>query len=280
MIPVRVAVAGPSGEHQFAFDIADDPLLSPLLLYVAIQGIVAGTERGFGSATVRLGEGSVIQLLDEGDVALDNLFAGPRAFEQGTGIPAYVLHLLLNNPWTRPNVVGINLLLECEDLPRTARIRRVGLDRYRVAAGERVLATITLGPYRGPDTVLRREFVVPDETEPGRIRLSVGGAAAVADEVDLDEPVQPRDLDQLVWLINQLRRNDRVYIIARRADTGVLLGGSRLPNLPPSAAAILLRPIGQGSFVRLHDRSVLEEVVLADQAIEGSAWVEIEVIAP
>ena len=48
----------------------------------------------------------------------------------------------------------------------------------------------------------------------------------------------PRDLDQLILLINQLRRNDRVFIVATREDAGALVSGARLPNLPPSAATL------------------------------------------
>jgi hypothetical protein len=281
MIPVRLELLGTDGtEHSFSFDIADDPLLSPLLLYVSLNGVLASKERAFGNATLRLREGSVIQLDGNEDVTLDNLYAGPAAFEYGTGIAAYILYLLMNNTWTQPRVAGVNLLFEYEEAPRLARIRRAALDRYRVAPGEAVEVTVVLGPYRGPDRLLTREIVVPAETPPGSLTVSIGGALAIAraDE-EFDRPVLPRDLDQLIWLINRLRRNDRVYIQASREDTGVLVGGDRMPNLPPSVARVLTRPRSKGHVTTIPRRSVLEEVVWTEYAVEGYARIHLEVEA-
>jgi len=278
MIPVRLQLTGADGAaHEFAFEIADDPLLSPLLLYVSLNGVLASKERVFGNATVRLREGSVIKMLDNEDVALDNLWAGASAFDYGTGIAAYILHLLMNNTWTQPQIAGINLLLEYEEAPRLARIRRAALDRYRVASGETLEVTVLLSPYRGPDQLLTREILVPPETPPGILTVSIGGALAVSRDEEFDGPVAPRDLDQLIWLINQLRRNDRIYILASRDDSGVLLGGDRMPNLPPSVSRVLVRPGSKGNVTSIPQRSILEEVLPSEYAVEGYARILLEV---
>jgi len=280
MIPVRLRLAGSGPEHTFSFEIADDPLLSPLLLYSSLNGILASKERAFGNATVRLAEGSVIRLLDNEDVQLDNLFAGPRAFEHGTGIAAYILYLLMNNTWSTPAVAGVNLLMEYEDMPRTARVRRATLDRYRVAAGDALEVSVVLSPYRGPDRVIRREIVIPPETPPGEVTVSIGGALEVTREADRRAPLLPRDLDQLIRLVNQLRRNDGLYVVAEREDTGVLLHGARLPNLPPSVATVLTMPRSHGNYESVPRRTILEEFVTTDHAIEGSVRIQLEVEAP
>jgi hypothetical protein len=281
MIPVRFNLSHPTrGDNNYAFDIADDPMLSPLLLYVSINGILASRERAFGNATVRIRQGSVIKMESGEDVALDNLFSGPAAFDYGTGIPAYILYLLMNNAWTRPNIAGVNLMLEYDEQPRTARIRRASLDRYHVRAGETVETAIVLAPFRGREQVFTRSIRIPDETPAGKLTLQVGGALAVSQAEDNREPVLPRDLNQLVRLINQLRRNDQIYIAATRADSGVLLGGSRMPNLPPSVANVLSRPSSRGNFVHVPWRSILEESVETAYAVEGSAEITLEVESP
>ncbi len=278
MIPVRLQLSA-SDEHQYAFDVADDPLLTPLLLYASLNGILASKERVYGQATVRLREGSVIKLMGNEDVALDNLFAGASAFDHGTGLAAYILYLLMNNTWTQPQVAGINLLMEVDETPRTARIHRVSVDRYRAAPGDEIEVAVVLRPYRGSDRVLRRKVVIPPETPPGPLTVAIGGALAIARGQRQDEPVAPTDLDQLIWLINQLRRNDRIYIIGTQKDTGILIGGARMPNLPPSVARVLTRPKTRGNFSYVRERGVLEEAILTDYAVEGSASVELLVEA-
>jgi hypothetical protein len=281
MIPVRLQLADSSREERvYSFDVADDPLLSPLLLYVSLNGILASRERPVGAATIRLREGSVIKMAGGTDVELDNVFAGDRAFEFGTGISAYILYLLMNNVWAQPQIAGVNLILEYDDLPRSALIRGVWIDRYRVRAGETLTAAVTLLPFRGPEQVFDAEIKIPEGIPPGALTLQFGSAIAIAREDVDDEPLLPRDLDQLVRLINRLRRNDRIHIAGTRDDTGVLLRGARLPSLPPSAATLITRPKSKGNFVFVPRRTVLEESILTDFAVEGQARVEIEVVAP
>jgi len=281
LIPVRFTLTHPEhGERDYSFDIADDPTLSPLLLYLSLNGILASRERTFGNVSVRLRDGSVIKMAEGEDVALDNLFSGPAAFDYGTGIPAYILYLLMNNAWTRPAIVGVNLLLDYDVEPRTARVRRASLDRYRVRAGDEVEAAVVLSPFRGPEKVYTTTIHIPEETPAGTLSLHVGGALALSRAEEAYEPVLPRDLDQLIELINQLRRNDRIYIAATREDSGVLLEGTRLPNLPPSVANVLSRPRSRGNVVQVPRRSVLEEVIETDFAVEGSARIELQVEGP
>ena len=87
----------------------------------------------------------------------------------------------------------------------------------------------------------------------------------------------PRDLDQLILLINQLRRNDRLYIVASRPDGGLFVEGARLPNLPPSAAAVLSRAGGRGNRTRVSQRRLLEESLAIGEVVEGLARLELEV---
>ena len=282
MIPVRLQLSSGTGEPQsYSFDIADDALLAPLLLYSSLNGILANAERSFGNITVRLENGSIIKLADREDVELDNIFAGATAPYYATGTSAFILYLLMNNDWARPSIAGVNLILGYTEHPKTAKIRRITLDRYRVHAGETLHATILLTPYRGPDLVLSHEIEIPAETPPGRLVLHVGGALAVSRaEGSGEPPIFPRDLDQLIWLINRLRRNDRVYIVASLEDTGVFLGGARLPNLPPSVTSILSRPRSLGNFAMMPQRGILEEEILTDYSVEGLTRVQVEVEAP
>ncbi|HJQ99183.1 MAG TPA: SpoIVB peptidase S55 domain-containing protein, partial [Candidatus Polarisedimenticolaceae bacterium] len=145
MIPIRLQLTDGSGtKRTYAFDVADDPMLAPILLYLSLQGVVETVERTFGAATVRLQEGSVIKVDGSEDIRLDNLFAGDGAATSACGLSAYLLYVLMNNEWADARVRGVNLLFEYDRAPRTALVRRVTLDRYRVTAGSSVTARIVV----------------------------------------------------------------------------------------------------------------------------------------
>lgn len=281
MVPVRLQITdGSVTRNTYAFDLVDDPLLTPILLYTSMNGIFGSIERTLGSATIRVREGSVIKVDGANDVRLDNLFAGYGAAGDASGLSAFLLYLVMNNAWSTPHVSGINLILDYDREPRTATVRRVTLDRYRVKAGSTLTARVQISPYRGPDRILSREIAIPEETPPGPLNLQIGEAAAINRSEDTDGPVFPRSLEQLVTLVNRLRRNDRVYIVASRSDNSVFFGGTRLPNLPPSVTSILTRPRSYGNYTFVPERGVLEEDILADGAVEGFVRLAIEVVAP
>ena len=94
------------------------------------------------------------------------------------------------------------------------------LDRYSAKAGSTVTARIVISPFRGADRTLIREIEIPAETAPGPLALQVGSASAINRADDVEGRVVPRDLGQLIILMNRLRRNDRLYIVASRGDTG------------------------------------------------------------
>jgi hypothetical protein len=280
MLPVRLVLTDGSGERRnFAFDLVDDPLLSPLLLYSAMNGVLGTIERTFGSSTVRVREGSVIKVDGANDVRLDNVFAGDGATTDASGLSAFFLYLVMNNEWSTPRVSGINLILDYDREPKTSTVRRVTLDRYRVKAGTSVTARVLLAPYRGADRAITREIEIPEETSPGPLTLQIGDAASINRVEDADGPIVPRNLEQLVTLVNRLRRNDRLYIVASRPDNGVFLGGARLPNLPPSITSILTRPRSFGNYTFVPERGVLETDVPVEGAVDGFVRVMLDVVA-
>jgi hypothetical protein len=280
MIPVRLQLGSRLGDPKtYSFDVADDPLLGPLLLYVALNGVLANQERVVGSMTLDVREGSVIRLEGQQEVELSNVFAGSTAPYYATGTSAFILHLLMNNDWAAPRITGINLILEHDDEPRTARVQRVTLDRYRVRPGDTVRVSVVISPFRGAERTLTRDVSIPPETAPGRLVLHVGNGLEVMDAEGMDDPVQPKDLDQLIALINSIRRNDRVHVVALAEDSGAFLRGTRLPNLPPSVASVMARPRGSGPEARLRYRGVLQEEIPTDYAVEGMARLAVEVEA-
>ncbi|PYQ11859.1 MAG: hypothetical protein DMH00_07195 [Acidobacteria bacterium] len=280
LIPVRVQMSGNTTRPQkFAFDVMDDAFLTPYLLYASLNAILSSAQKDFGEATVRLLDGSVMKVAGYDDIKLNNFFSGDLAPFYASGTVAYVSLLILNNEYHPTRISSINLELEYADERRVARVEQVWCGRERARPGEKVPLTVTLQPYRGEEITRTFEMTLPEELTPGRIVLQVGDGQTVSrkEEQSAGGEIHPRDLTQLIWLINHIRTNERLYVILTRPDNGILLQGARMPDLPPSKALVMVRPQAEGNYVRVDLRGIVEDSIPTDFAIEGYKLLTLEV---
>jgi len=273
MIPVRVEMTREDGTTRTnRFDIVPDPLLTPGLLHMALQSLLAGDEKYYGDVSLRLKEGSRIQLAGDLDVKLDNLFSGDDAALYASGTVAYMTYLLLNNEDRATRIEGINLLVDYADRRSVARIERIWLARYTARPGETISLNVELRPFREEPATIQIPLEIPEETAEGKVLLQVGDSLTLSrmETGGGQARFMPRSLEQIVWLLNNLRANQRVYATLIRPDTGAVISGERLPSLPPSVSSVLLRPgLEPDSATRVRIQAVLEESATTDHVVRG-----------
>ena len=279
LIPVRLDLQPEKGRpRHYAFDIVEDPFLAPYLLYAALNGVLSSEEKDYGEVALNYKEGSTIKVAGEEEIALKNLFSGELATQYTSGIVAFLAQVLLNNEYRPVHVEGINLILGFSDERRTARLERAWLSKDHVHAGETVELSVVIKPFRGPEVTRPIDIEVPAEVPPGRLLLQVGDGVALARaEEGEDDDFSPRDLKQLIWLINHIRSNDKVYAVLTRSDNGIVFQGERLPNLPPSIAQVMVRPQTRGNYLRLGYRGVAEETIDTPYMLTGYKLLSIDV---
>ena len=282
LIPVRLEVTGSGGRpERYAFDVMEDSFLTPYLLYAALNGVLSSSQKDVGDATLRIQEGSVMKVEGYDDIQLDNFFSGDFATYYTSGTVAYISLMILNNEYKPARISGINLNVAYTDERRVARVERVWVGRERARPGDKVPLTVTLQPFRGKEITSTFDLTIPEELTPGKLFLQVGDGQTVSrkEEQSAGE-FHPKDLAQLIWLINHLRANDKLYVIITRPDNGVLLQGARLPDLPPSKALVMVRPQTEGNYLKVGFRGIAEESIPTDFAIEGYKTLVVEVEDP
>ena len=282
LIPVRVEMTdGESHAQKFTFDVMEDAFLTPYLLYAALNSILSSAQKDLGEATVRVTDGSVMKVDGYEDIKLNNLFSGDLAPYYASGTVAYVSLLILNNEYHPARISGIDLKLSYADERRVARVEQVWCGKERARPGERVPLTVTLRPYRGEAITRTFEMTIPEELTPGKLILQVGDGQTVSrNEEQGAGQFHPKDLNQLIWLINHIRTNEKLYVILTRPDNGILLQGTRMPDLPPSKALVMVRPQTEGNYLRVDSRGIAEESIPTDFAIEGYKLLTLDVEDP
>jgi hypothetical protein len=80
----------------------------------------------------------------------------------------------------------------------------------------------------------------------------------------------PRDLTQLIKFINNIRKNDHLYVRFSRQESGAAIRGEGLPGLPPSVISVLRSERKTGASVPIHTSSLMEyELPATDYMVTG-----------
>ena len=114
---------------------------------------------------------------------------------------------------------------------------------------------------------------IPENVSPGALTMMIadGSTLMTLDEQEEGENLIPRDLTQLIKLINNLRKNDRLYVRFYRREPGAVIKGEGLPGLPPSILAILKSDRKVGGINRIHTSALMEyELPATDFMVAGA----------
>ena len=237
MIPVKFNLITSRNQTQtLNFEIAKDGSLTPLLLNIAVYNSIAATERGLGDSTIGIkGE---IKLKNHDSIKLDRRFAGSQAAQLAGLTVAMPVNVLMRSGFENLQITGIDLNLTSIDESRNAVLSRIELDKNQVKAGETVEVTAYIRTETGEMISQKIPVQIPFGASNGTFTLAVGDGDSILSNA-VSKQFVPTNLSELVETINDVRKDDRLYVQIYRETKGAIIGANELPNLPPSVLATL-----------------------------------------
>ncbi len=265
-VPLEVRLSRVSGQiREFKVELSNDKLLTPLLLNMALASLLSSEERSIGDLSFGL-DGDVY--LDNGSgVHLEDLFAGnlDAAATNLGGLLTAVVYFLNNNEFEPVGIHRIKLGIRVLEEVRFASLERVWLDKYEVSAGERIQVKIYCRAFGGQSFEEEVTIEAPPLPAGSEFLLIIADAASVHQVEALQYRTQdfvPRSLGQLIRILNNLRKNNRVYFKMIASKPGLFVKGEEMPNLPPSMKSLFASPRAASSAPTELTRSTLGEYQL------------------
>jgi hypothetical protein len=249
MIPVRINMrTSREGIETYNFEVARNEALTPLLLNLTIFSTITGSERSFGNATVLM-RGQIETEANE-PLRIERRFASSNAAVLAAGSIAAPASLLMNSGFTRAAIKSVTLDIQATDGKQIAALDSITLDRDRVRPGETINLNAYLRTPAGETFVRRIALEIPADAPSGALVLYVGDGGALNrfSASATGGNFTPRSVAELVRLINDVPRNDRLYVKLFRPAAGAIVGARELPSLPPSVLATLDSERASGGF--------------------------------
>ncbi|MDW7761463.1 MAG: SpoIVB peptidase S55 domain-containing protein [Acidobacteriota bacterium] len=282
LIPVNISLQrSPTSRREFKLKMIRDRILTPALLNMALYSLLTGEERNHGDLALEF-DGEIF--LDRGgSVKIEDLFSGNynAAVTNLSGLMAAVVYFLSNNEFQDVGIFRVDINIRSTQEARFCQIEKVLLDKYEVSPGERIGIQVHYRAHGRESRVEEVQVQAPILPAGSQFHLIVGDSAAMQSVERSQYRTQefvPRSLDQLVRILSNLRKNNRIYFKITAAKPGLFLKGEEMPNLPPTLKTMFASPRAAASSATDLSRSTLNEYQLpVPYVVRGSAVIPVQI---
>jgi hypothetical protein len=260
--------------------MVNDPLLSPLLIQMAVSSAIEATERTVGAASVRI-SGEVqfqnglaplriasISAADNGSAMQSALAAAvPTAYAMQSGYDALALK-------------QVDLNIETSDVKNELRIDGVTASRREAHPGDTIRINVSLVGENGQEITRQVAYQAPIGAEPGTIYFTVADAATT-NLADFHQVLSSpeRTAGQVIAMLNGLHPNNKAYVRVWSASPAFQLEGADLPA-PPASVALILGGLQSttGGVTQTRNSKIAEmEIDAGGMAVTGSKTIQVEI---
>jgi len=282
LIPVNVRMMNDGGDiKDFKMKIINDKILTPFFLNISVANILWAEGRALGDLSLELvGD---IYLENGKSVHLEDLFSGQ--FDDSvmslSSLLSGVVYFLTNNEFKNLGIHSIDLKISSSEEVKLSYLEKVWLDKYEASPGERIGIKIYYRTFRGKSVLHEGGIPVPNLPAGSEFQLVIADAASMR-QIEMSQyrsvSFIPRNLSQLIRILSNLRKNNRIYFKIIASKPGLFLKGEEMPNLPPTMKAMFASPRAAASAPRELNKSTLSELQLPiPYVFKGSVLIPIKI---
>jgi hypothetical protein len=273
MLPIHIKLTTSRGtKKDLNFEVARDRLLTALLVNLSIFNAITSYENSVGVSTIRI-KGK-IDIKGEDPVDIENRFTSDSSSPAFAALSiALPVNFLLSSGYKDLDLQKVDLDIQALADDRAAVLDSVRFDRSEIAPGGVVDLKFLYKKSNGETVQDSYPVKIPEEVTPGPITIMVadGNTIMSMDAREQGDDFIPRDLSQLIKFINNIRKNDRLYVRIFRSEPGAVINGEGLPALPPSLLSILRSDRNVGGMSSIQTSVYMEyELPPAEYVVSGA----------
>ena len=281
MIPVTLTIHGGTAPKVFHYEVLNNARLSPVAISTTVYNALHGVNE-YGDETTYAMKGD-ISVEGFPVVKLQDMFSSADGMQPAAMLAAGSVGerfgRIYDNPYSTPEIKGLQLDFEVTNERRWARLESARTDLSEARPGDEITVEILLRPYRG-------EAVI--EHVPVRIPLSVSKGSTlhilVSDGEMLDRlshgpsSAQKLDLASTIGVLNKQHVNNRMYVSVLDEAPEAMVADKVMPALPLSVMNVMDGMRGTQDMTVLGESSVSETATAPlDFVVSGAQLISIPI---
>lgn len=232
MVPMKVYLE--NRNRTFNLELVNHPLLTPILSAISTASIFNAQYKSFGFQSLRL-KGKIF-IENQKNININDLFTGPSAGDELSGLLLAINYFLMNNKDKPIKIQKIDLEVNASERTRSTTIENVILNKKAFYPGELITVSIHLKNDQGNTPVEMMQIQAPKLKPGAEFYLLVASKNDIIrfDTKNVKSSYFPTKLSSLIRAINNIRKNNRIYLKLMTPVRGIFIKGHEYSNLPNS----------------------------------------------
>jgi hypothetical protein len=238
MIPLKIFLK--NRNKIFNLELVSHPLLTPALTYMSLLNALLAEYQEFGFQSIAVSGRIFIE--NEENVVLNDLFSGISAFDEFSTLLMTVNYFLMNNREKNIKIQKMDFEISGREAIKKAALENVLIDKNSYLPDEPIAMRMFLKNEKGDDFEEQVTIKAPS-LKPGSVFYLMAADAMEVTEFDtkfIKSVYFPSKLKALIRAINNIRKNNRIYLKIFVPAQGVFISGFEYPHLPSSISNVLL----------------------------------------
>jgi len=238
MIPLKIFLK--NRNRNFNLEVVNHPLLTPTLTYISLINALLAEYQEFGFQSIAVNGKIFIE--NEENVVLNDLFSGATAFDEFSTLVMAINYYLLNNKEKNIKIQKMDFEISGQEIVKKAELENVLIDKNSYLPEELMDIRMELRNEKGASFEEKITIKAPN-LKPGSVfYLLVADAGEVTDfdAKAIKTAFFPTKLSALIRAINNIRRNNRIYLKIFVPAQGIFIKGFEYSYLPSSLSNVLL----------------------------------------
>lgn len=238
MIPLKIFLK--NRNRNFNLEVVNHPLLTPTLTYISLINALLAEYQEFGFQSIAVNGKIFIE--NEENVVLNDLFSGATAFDEFSTLVMAINYYLLNNKEKNIKIQKMDFEISGQEIIKKAELENVLIDKNSYLPEELMDIRMELRNEKGASFEEKITIKAPN-LKPGSVFYLLVADAGEMTDFDakaIKTAFFPTKLSALIRAINNIRRNNRIYLKIFVPAQGIFIKGFEYSYLPSSLSNVLL----------------------------------------
>jgi hypothetical protein len=195
-------------------------------------------------------------------VKLQDMFASADGLQPAAVLAAVSIGgsfgRIYDNPFSTPDITGLNLDFEVSKERRWARLESARTDVNEARPGDALTVEVLLRPYRGEALIEHVPVRIPQSASKGTLHILVSDGDMLDRMRRGPSAVQKLDLASTIGVLNKQHVNNRVYVSVLDEDPEAMVADKVMPALPLSVMNVMNGMKGTQDMTVLGESAVSE----------------------